>query len=167
MPKQKGRPVVPDIETAPLWGEIVSGVPYPMSVEEFERRYLGQHGYELFEGRVIHGMNTKLHALVSSRILATLIAYTQQQGGFQAFGADDTYKLNIPGQPRQAILVTDASVVALSKLPPLTDLRAWDAIAQTPPDLAVEIASQGQTSATMGRKAQQFLAAGTRLVWVI
>ncbi len=102
-----------------------------------------------------------------SRLLLVLEDCARQSGQYQAFGADGTYRLHIPGRKKPTTLDPDASLVALAKLPPLDNLLAWDSIPDTAPDLACEVASKGQTSAKMATKAGYFLAAGTRLVWVI
>lgn len=166
MHRRKVEPMAEVLE-AP-WAELVPDAPYPMTQEEYERLTEGSKGLELVNGRLVREVsNTVLHMLVSKRVFRALDAYAEQHGGFQAFGADGTYKLHIPGEADSTDLEPDASLVATARLPVFDDLRAWSIIADLAPDLAVEVASEGQTPKKMAVKVRRFLVAGVRLIWVV
>ena len=76
-------------------------------------------------------------------------------------GADGEFDLG-----HGTALAPDVAFVRAERVPPPTSPiyeKAWPLA----PDLAVEVASPNQYRPAMARKAQRYLNAGTRLVWVV
>lgn len=155
-------------ETFAPWAEVVPDAPYPMSVEELLA--LPDNGggmYELVEGRLVRmpppsgvgasGMSVKLSTALQNFVDARGLGHVST--------ADGEYVLSAPGEPTTA-LAPDAAFVRAENMPPF-GTPAWDAAWHVAPDLAVEIASPNQYRPEMAAKAQVYLAAGTRLVWVV
>lgn len=95
----------------------------------------------------------RLGAFVEDHSLGTL---TGEQGG---------YDLGSAGQKNTA-LAPDVAFVRADHLPPHVSFDVTKA-APLAPDLAVEVASPNQYRPAMAAKAQRYLRAGTRLVWVV
>jgi Uma2 family endonuclease len=81
-------------------------------------------------------------------------------------GADGTYDLTRPGDAGETGLVPDAAFVRADRVPARSSpeyAKAW----RLAPDLVAEVASPSQFRPEMGEKAQRYLAAGVRLVWIV
>ena len=72
----------------------------------------------------------------------------------------------MPGATTETALIPDVAFVRAGRLPPLASAEA-NAIPHLAPDLVAEIASPSQFRPEMAAKAQRYLAAGVRLVWVV
>jgi Uma2 family endonuclease len=83
-------------------------------------------------------------------------------------GADGTYDLSPPGTPptKGTGLVPDVAFIRAERLPPHVSFDEDKAVPFAP-DLAVAVASPSQYTSGMAQKAQRYLAAGTRLVWIV
>lgn len=150
------------------WAEIVPDAPYPMTQEQFAHWPDDGGIYELIAGRLVKEVpTTGLHLKLMTRVYQALDAYAQHHGGFQAYPDGGTFRLQNPGRAKPLNMVPDSSLIRAEHLPAENDFAAWDRILEVVPDLVVEIASEGQTPAILGKKAQQYLAGGVRLVWNI
>jgi Uma2 family endonuclease len=152
------------------WAEIVPDAPYPMSQEDYER-WPDEDGYkyELVEGRLVRVPNSGFHMRFSAEIFFALRLYAGQHPEWRSF-SESTFRLSITdkatGEVKRKTLCPDSSLVLTKRLPPLDNWPAWKTMLELAPDLAVEVASQGQSPAEMAVKAQEFLAGGTRMVWI-
>src|SRR5262245_46003669 len=81
-------------------------------------------------------------------------------------GADGEFDLTQPGDARETALAPDAAFARAERIPPLGTpeyTRAW----RLAPDLVGEVVSPNQFRPEMATKAQRYLTAGVRLVWVV
>lgn len=154
------------------WAEVVSDAPFPMTQEEFAALPDDGYIYELIAGRLVRQMpNTGLHHLLMKRVYWALESYAQQHPGWEANPDGLVFRVDIPGETKPRDMVPDSSLTRSERFPAANELydrvTGWNRILAVTPDLAVEIASEGQRPKDMGEKAQQYLAAGVRLVWNI
>jgi Uma2 family endonuclease len=144
------------------WAEIVPNVG-PMSAADLLTLPDDGYVYEVVDGALVRMAGSKPRALfVADRLYRRLGDYVEDQSLGRTTGADGVYDFSQSGQPGTGLLpdigFIRAEVVARLDL---------DAVLTVAPDLAVEIASENQFRPAMGTKAQRYLAAGTRLVWII
>ncbi len=145
------------------WAEIVPGVG-PMTVADL-LDYPDEDGYryEVVEGVLIRMAGSKPRALlVADRLYRRLGDYVEDHDLGWTTGADGVYDFDRSGQPNTGLLPDIGFIRA--ELVPQIDL---DHVLTIAPDLAIEVASENQYRPAMGAKARRYLAAGTRLVWII
>ena len=87
----------------------------------------------------------------------------EEHGLGVAFGAETGFNLTRPGERRETVLAPDVAFVRAENAP----LTETDDFPRVAPDLAVEIASPGDSRRRMAEKAQRYLNRGVRLVWVV
>ncbi|WIG61585.1 MAG: hypothetical protein OJF49_004333 [Ktedonobacterales bacterium] len=148
------------------WAEAVAGVPYPLTIDDLLTRPDDGWTYELVEGRLVKMPPSGFGASsMGVTLSAALYLYTRTHNLGRVSGADGEYVLSGPGEPVTAF-APDIAFVRAERLP-LRESPEWDRPWQLAPDLAVEIASPNQFRPEMAEKAQRYLVAGVRLVWVI
>ncbi|MGH2517938.1 MAG: Uma2 family endonuclease [Ktedonobacterales bacterium] len=147
------------------WGELVPGVG-PMTADELLQRPEYETGYELVEGRLIRvppaGME---HGDLGLELGSALRGYVRTQNLGRVFAAETGFTLNRPGEP-DVVLAPDCAFVRTDRLPDKGSAD-WKGFARLAPDLVVEIASPSQYAPELAEKARLWLAAGTRLAWVV
>jgi Uma2 family endonuclease len=143
------------------WGEVIA-TDRPMTVDDLLNLPDDGHMYELVEGQLVRmlpsGGGTSSLAL---RLGARIEAFVEQRNLGAVTGADGEFDLG-----HGTALAPDVAFVRAERVPPPTSPiyeKAWPLA----PDLAVEVASPNQYRPAMARKAQRYLNAGTRLVWVV
>jgi len=100
------------------------------------------------------------HGRVLVRIAGALDLHVSG-AGLGAVVADTAFVL---ARDPDTVRGPDVAFVAAERIAVGTDLAgAWDG----PPDLAIEIVSPSNTADAMHTKVAEYLAAGTRLVWVV
>jgi len=145
------------------WAEIVPNAPYPMTVVDLLDRPDDGYRYEVVEGVLVRMAGGKPRALfTANRLTVALGSFVADHGLGELTGADGVYDLDNLGQPNTGLL-PDIGFIRADVVPTI-DL---DKVLTIAPDLAVEIASNDQYHPVMGKKAQRYLKAGTRLVWIV
>jgi Uma2 family endonuclease len=123
--------------------------------------------YELVEGRLVRMPGSGGEASnIAGDLLGELRAFVKPRGLGRVTGADGTYNLTQPGDPADTGLVPDVAFVQASRVPPRTSpdyAKAWPLA----PDLVVEVVSPSQFRTEMKDKAERYIKAGVRLVWVV
>jgi Uma2 family endonuclease len=118
--------------------------------------------YELVRGVLVRmPPSGKRAARIARRLSARLGDYVDAHGLGEVTGEQGGYRLG-PGTD----LAPDVGFIRADRLPAL-DSPEYDTLADGAPDLAVEVASPNQWRPAMAAKAAIYLAAGTRLVWII
>jgi Uma2 family endonuclease len=102
---------------------------------------------------------------IASDLNAAVRLFVKARGLGRVFGNDSGFQINLAGSPH-TVLGADVSFVRADRLPPQDD-PVWDGYLPLAPDLVVEIASPSQYRPGLARKAQRWLRAGTRMVWVV
>lgn len=149
--------------------------PPPLPAEEFTAEaYLAhpasRERTELVRGRVRPrtpslSPSNQGHSAVADNLLVALAVYAKSCRLGRAFGNDAGYILSIPGDAKDSVRAPDVSFVAADRLPP--EGLALRGLLRRAPDLAVEVLSPDQTAAEMDERIADYLAAGTRLFWMI
>jgi Uma2 family endonuclease len=115
---------------------------------------------ELLDGILVEKAMGHRESLFAASLISLLMAFVRA-GNLGVVGAPDAIMRLQAGRNR----LPDVSFTAWENLPSAdAHLRP---VADFAPDLAVEIVSEGNTRAEIDAKRREFLAAGTKLVWVI
>ena len=118
--------------------------------------------YELVKGELVEKAPTGgRHGRVAIRIGSQLLTYVEDGNLGEVFAAETGFVLR---RDRDTVRAPDASFVARASLPrdetPLSFL-------EMAPDLAVEVISPSDSASYVHAKAEDWLRAGTRLVWIV
>jgi Uma2 family endonuclease len=101
------------------------------------------------------------HGLVAAKLAFLLYQHVLPRGGGVVFGAETGFVLR---RNPDTVRGPDAAYVAAERLPPGGVRRGFF---EGGPDLAAEVVSPRNTRAEVRRKTAEYLAAGTRVVWVV
>lgn len=147
------------------WAEIVPDIG-PMTVEDLAAWPDDGWFYELVEGVLVRMPPSSFGASkIGQRLAARLTVFAEEHGLGSVTGEQGGYILD-QRRPRQTQVAPDVGFVRSERDIPVTvpeSTRAYPGA----PDLAVEVAAPRQSRRALGSKAQRYLAAGTRLVWII
>lgn len=133
-----------------------------LSAEEFAKLDLGEGRAELVRGELVQMTPAGArHGAVAGRLGAILGTFAAQNGLGEVFAAETGYLLS---RSPDTVRAPDVSFVAANRIPPAGLPEGFVPFA---PDLAVEVLSPGDTFAEVLAKVQDYLAAGTRAVWVV
>jgi len=158
-------------ETLAPWAEIVPDAPYPLTIDgmfTFAAAPEHEHWmYELVDGRLVRmPLSGGEASLIGARLVAALLTFVEDRNLGCVTAADGEYDLTLPGETTETALGPDVAFVRAERVPAKTSpeyKRAW----KLAPDLVAEVASPNQYRPEMAQKAQRYLSAGVRLVWVI
>ncbi len=147
------------------WAEIVPGVG-PMMVEDLAAWPDDGWCYELVEGVLVRMPPSSYGASkIGQRLAGRLTVFAEDHDLGSVTGEQGGYVLD-SRRPKQTQVAPDVAFVRAERDIPVTALAARVAYPGAP-DLAVEVASPRQSRRTLDAKAQRYLAAGTRLVWIV
>ena len=147
------------------WAEIVPDRE-PMTSDDLLNLPDDGWRYELVEGRLVRMPPSGYQASrIAGRLYAAVLAFVDAHGLGGVTPPDGGYDLGPAGQ-KDTTLAPDVAFVRAEHLPPHV---VFDEEKTVPfaPDLAVEVASPNQYRPGMETKARRYLAAGTRVVWVM
>ncbi len=145
--------------TQPLWGW-----PFPVpnqSVTKADLERLPDDGakYELYRGVLLRmPPPKKRHENIIGRISSLIFAYLEQHGLDDHYAGGAGYDMTLPGQD-DTVLAPDVSVTQYPE--------TSEDYSKIPPLLAVEVVSPSQFRPAMAMKAQFYLSAGVKLVWIV
>jgi Uma2 family endonuclease len=133
-----------------------------LTVEEFDLLPDDGRLWELVDGELAEkmpagGESSELGMLVGTE----LTVFVRPRGLGRVYGADAGFLLRADPP---LIRSPDAAFVRADRLPPREERRGTLRLA---PDLAVEVVSPSDRLPDVRAKVREYLAAGTRLVWVI
>ncbi|WIG58043.1 MAG: hypothetical protein OJF49_000788 [Ktedonobacterales bacterium] len=154
-------------ETFAPWAEIVPGVGQMTVNEMLALPEDAGWQYELVEGRLVRMPGSGGEAsVIAARLVMVIGGFVEAHDLGVVTGADGTYDLTQPGDAGETGLVPDVAFVRADRVPPRASpeyAKAW----RLAPDLVVEVVSPSQFRPEMAAKAQRYLAAGVRLVWMV
>ena len=117
--------------------------------------------YELVEGELIEMSPTsRPHSRDGMRIATQMNVYAEANDLGEVYGADAGFILR---RNPDTVRAPDAAFVRKERLPELDE----DGYLPLSPDLAVEVVSPSNTVNEMSQKVQEYLEAGTAIVWVV
>ena len=135
-----------------------------MTVTEFEQWQLAWDDasrYDLWDGEVIKMAPAgDAHGAIAMRAGYLVFGYARRHGLGRTYAAETGFVLD---EVRQRVLGPDVAFVSQERMtqPPQPGFF------RGAPDLAVEVRSPSQSARGMDTKAAAYLAAGTRLVWIV
>jgi len=125
-------------------------------------RLVGLGPSELVRGELLMLNPTKpRHGRIASRLNVRLGQFAEEHGLGETFIAEAGFRVE---QEPDTIRAPDIAFVATEHLPPDEALDDWF---PTGPDLAVEVVSPTDAWMDVEEKVQEYLRAGSRLVWVV
>jgi Uma2 family endonuclease len=136
-----------------------------MTLEDFERLPDDPTGArtDLVRGRVVREPPAGFeHGYIGSAILALMHRFVSEHQLGVVVTAETGFVLE---EERPTVRGPDAAFVAAHRLP--VETTRIKGFARLAPDLAVEVISPSNTRAEIAAKVRDYLAAGTRLVWVL
>ena len=150
------------------WAEEVPGAPQPMTLDDLlAQPEDAQWQYELVEGRLVRMPASGGEAsAIAARLLIALGIFVEPRGLGTLTGADGEYDLTVLSTAGETALAPDLAFVRAERVPARDSAeyqRAW----RVAPDLVVEVVSPNQRRPEMFAKAQRYLAAGVRLMWLV
>ncbi len=135
-----------------------------MTVAEFEQWQLSWDDacrYDLWDGEVIEMAPAgEAHGAIASEIGRLVANYNRENRLGRTYAAETGFVLD---EVRQRVLAPDVAFVTRDRVPSGSQ---WGFF-RGAPDLAVEVRSPSQSAREMAAKAAGYLAAGTRLVWLV
>ena len=135
-----------------------------MTVAEFEQWQLSwddAYRYDLWDGEVIEMAPAgDAHGAIGTQAGYLVMDYARRHGLGRTYMVETGFVLD---EVRQRVLGPDVAFVSQERMtqPPQPGFF------RGAPDLAVEVRSPSQSAREMDTKAEGYLAAGTRLVWVV
>jgi Uma2 family endonuclease len=154
-------PAIPE-QVAP-WGDYVMEL-QPMTIETFDILPLAEGWrFELYEGRLIRMPGPAgAHAVVQRNFFRVLDRFLEEQ---HLGGLFDTMCFNLPMPNKtEYLLCPDMSFVQPVRYLNAKRRGAYRIVA---PDLVIEVASSRDSHLQMGNKAEVYMRAGVRLLWVV
>lgn len=154
-------------ETLAPWAEVVPDVGR-MTVDELMALPTDDHWmYELVEGRLVRmPLSGGEASRIAARLVAALLTFVEDRNLGAVTTADGEYNLTQLGDADETALAPDAAYVRADRVP-ASDSEEYKRAWHLAPDLAAEVVSPNQFRPEMAAKAQRYLAAGVRLVWVV
>lgn len=116
--------------------------------------------YELVEGVLVEKGMGKLESFLAGTIFAILREFLLRHNLGILMGADGTFRLS-PSSSR----VPDVAFISWGRI--AGSVMTEEALADSIPDLAVEVLSPSNARAEMARKRREYFEAGVRLVWEV
>jgi Uma2 family endonuclease len=149
---------VVSMEALAPWAE-----PVLMTAEELLRLPEDEWCYELVEGRLVRMSPTgSRHGRVVMALLLAVGQFVEEKRLGEVFPAETGFWISLVGSP-DTVLAPDLAFVRRGREAE-TGAEGYPRLA---PDLVAEVASPSQGHAELGAKAQRWLSAGVRLVWVV
>jgi Uma2 family endonuclease len=140
--------------------------PVLYTAEDLQSFADGEWRYELVQGRVVRMPPTNLeHSDICGILYLALRAHVDERRLGRVVMPETGFIVSDPGEP-DTVLAPDLAFVREGRLPGQGSdtARVFPRLA---PDLVVEVASPSQHRPEMAAKAQLWLSAGARVVWVV
>jgi Uma2 family endonuclease len=98
----------------------------------------------------------------AARLVGALALYLEEHELGEVYTAEPGFELQT--EPEQIVRAPDVAFLHQDKIPPPEQQAGFWPVA---PDLVIEIISPSETSQMVQEKVQDYLAAGTRLIWLV
>jgi Uma2 family endonuclease len=133
-----------------------------VTAEELERISAGDQDYELVRGELVPVMPAgRDHGVLTGFITFELTSFVREHGLGRVYPDGVGYKLFTNPDTVRA---PDVSFVSRERESALRGARGF---IKGAPDLAVEVVSPDNTLAELTTKAEEYLEAGARMVWIV
>jgi Uma2 family endonuclease len=150
--------------SAPLAQPVVVSHPdQPWTAERLLKLADTDMRFELVRGTLLMmSPASPVQGRYAARITAALVAYLDEHDLGEVYTAEPGFKLQ--SAPQETVRCPDVAFVRRERIPHAAQQAGFWELA---PDLAVEIISPSETAAYVQEKVQDYLAAGTRIVWLV
>jgi Uma2 family endonuclease len=119
--------------------------------------------YELVRGDLLMmSPASPVQGNYAARLTAVLLQYVEEHNLGNVYTAEPGFMLH--AEPQSVIRAPDVAFVSMERIPPAEQQAGFWPLA---PDLAIEIISPSETADSIQEKVQDYLTAGTRLVWLV
>lgn len=133
-----------------------------MTFEEAAKLDADTHAGELDNGEWVPvTRNTWSHGEIMASVAGVLRAYAKRTSGWRVAVGDPGAKLR--GSP-DTLRGPDAAIIRSERRPSGKGAQGW---LDGAPDVAVEILGDAQTTSELTKKALEYLAAGSKMVWLL
>ncbi|HEX9373460.1 MAG TPA: Uma2 family endonuclease [Roseiflexaceae bacterium] len=135
----------------------------PWTVADLLARSDEENRYELVRGDLIMmSPASPAQGRYAGRLTGALSPYVDDRDLGEVYTAEPGFQLQ--PEPDPVIRAPDVAFVRKERIPPAEQQSGYWPIA---PDLAVEIISPSETATSIQDKVQDYLAAGTQLIWLV
>ena len=135
----------------------------PWTIADLIARSDEVYRYELVRGDLLMmSPASPVQGRYAGWLTAVLSAYVDDHDLGEVYTSEPGFKLQ--PEPDVVVRAPDVAFVRKDQIPPADQQSGFWPIA---PDLAVEIISPSETATSIQDKVQDYLAAGTRLVWLV
>lgn len=137
--------------------------PVLMTAEELSRLAEDEWHYELVDGRLVRmSPTTGRRGRIVMALLRAVDRFVEEHQLGEVFPAKTGFRISSDGGT-DTVLAPDLAYVRAGR-EPASGAEGYPHLA---PDLVAEVASPSQGRLEMGAKAQRWLSAGVRLVWIV
>ncbi len=135
--------------------------PQPWTGEELDRLPEGWR-YEIDEGELVIMPPAGFeHGKVGTTVTGLIWQFVRSHGLGQVLTCDTGFRLR---RDPETLRAPDVAFISNERIALIADPKKFS---EVPPDLAVEVLSPSNSQVDMGRKVEQYLAAGVRSVWIL
>ena len=135
----------------------------PWTVEDLLARANDVNRYELVRGDLIMmSPASPVQGRYASRLTSVLTVYADENNLGEVYTAEPGFELH--SEPEVVVRAPDVAFVRKDRIPPPDQQKGYWQLA---PDLAVEIISPSETATQIQEKVQDYLSAGTKLIWLV
>ncbi len=135
----------------------------PWTIADLEALSDSEHHYELVRGDLmIASPASPVQGRYASRLIHALVDFVDEQDLGEVYTAEPGFVLK--PEPEAIVRAPDVAYVRKDRIPPPDEQTGFWPVA---PDLVVEIVSPSDTADDIQSKVQDYLDAGTRLIWVV
>lgn len=135
----------------------------PWTIKELEALADDEASYELVRGDIyMMTPATPLHGRYASRLTAVLVSFAEQHDLGEVYTAEPGFILQ--SEPEPIVRSPDVAFVRKDRLPPVDQQEGFWPLA---PDLVIKIISPSESADAVQEKVNDYLAAGTQLIWLV
>ncbi len=135
----------------------------PWTVADLQALSDDENSYELVRGDLwMMTPASPVQGRYASRLSAALLAFVEEHALGEVYTAEPGFLLK--PEPEPTVRAPDVAFVRKDRIPKEEEQEGFWPLA---PDLAVEIVSPSETAETIQEKVRDYLAAGTRLIWLV
>ena len=122
-----------------------------------------ENQYELVRGELMMmSPASPVQGRYAARLVGALGAYVEEHEWGEVYTAEPGFELQ--PEPEQTIRAPNVAFLRQEKIPPPDQQAGFWPVA---PDLMIEIISPSESAQEVQEKVQDYLAAGTRLIWLV
>ncbi len=150
--------------TAPLVEPIrIPGPGRPWTADDLLALADAEERYELVGGDLMmRSPASPIQGRYAARLVGALASYLEEHELGEVYTAEPGFELR--ARPEQTVRAPDVAFLRHDKIPPPEQQAGFWPVA---PDLVIEIISPSETSQAVQEKVQDYLSAGTRLIWLV